>query len=189
MSPITHALASWVVAGAAKLEPRDRALVMIAGVAPDADGAGILVELATQNSSHPLLWWSEYHHVLGHNLGFCLLVVAAVSLLAARRGITALLAAVAFHFHLLCDLAGSRGPDGYQWPIPYLMPFSKTWQLQWSAQWALNAWPNIAFTAALLAITIYLAWRRGFSPLGIASTTADGVFVSTLRGRFGQPAS
>jgi len=28
-------------------------------------------------------------------------------------------------------MLGSRGPDGYQWPIPYLSPFSSAVQLSW----------------------------------------------------------
>jgi len=31
---------------------------------PDLDGLGIIPELLTRNSSHPLLWFSLYHHSL-----------------------------------------------------------------------------------------------------------------------------
>ena len=70
MHAATHFLAGWTVAGLSGLEKRDRAIVTIAGIAPDFDGAGIVVELATRNSDTPLLWWSEYHHILGHNFTF-----------------------------------------------------------------------------------------------------------------------
>jgi inner membrane protein len=82
---------------------------------------------------------------------------------------------------------GARGPDGYQWPIPYLSPFSDVWQLTWSGQWALNAWPNLLLTGLLLALTGYLTWQRGYSPLEPISPRADHVLVSTLRDRFGTP--
>jgi hypothetical protein len=91
---------------------------------------------------------------------------------------------MSFHLHLMADLLGARGPDGDQWPIPYLLPFSNQWQLTWSGQWALNAWPNFAITGTLIAVTIWLARRRGFSPLELFSRRADAVFVSTLRRRF-----
>ena len=39
----------------------------------------------------------------------------------------------------------------------------------------------------LLGLAFHLAWRRGFSPVGIVSPRADRVFVDTLRGRFGAP--
>ena len=36
-------------------------------------------------------------------------------------------------------------------PIPYLAPFSTAWTLQWSGQWRLDSWPNLAFTLLLFA--------------------------------------
>lgn len=185
MSPVTHFFASWLLANAAPLERRERALVTLAGIAPDLDGLGIVPELLTRDSRHPLLWFSEYHHVLGHNLTFAL-IVCSVVLLAARqkRWMTTGLALAAFHLHLFCDLIGARGPDGEQWAIPYLAPFSQRWQLVWHGQWALNAWPNFVITIAALAAIFYLAWRRGYSPLEMISTRADCAFVSVLRSRF-----
>jgi hypothetical protein len=189
MHAITHLLTGWLVANGANLERRDRAIVTIASIVPDIDGAGIVAELATRNSSHELYWWSEYHHVLGHNLVFGVAVTVAASLAARRRFTTALLAFVVFHLHLLSDLVGSKGPDGYEWPIPYFYPFSGEIELTWSGQWALNAWPNILLTIVLLALTLYLAWRRGFSVLEMASSRADAGFVAALRRRFGVPAA
>ena len=98
---------------------------------------------------------------------------------------TALLALTAFHLHLLGDLVGSRGPDGYQWPISYLFPFSTAWRLTWSGQWTLNAWPNMLLTLLVLAFTLYLALRYGRSPLEIVSPEADRAFVAKLRRRLG----
>ena len=187
MSPITHLLAGWAVANAASLSRRERALVTLAGVVPDIDGLGAIAELLTRDAERPLDWWSRYHHVLCHNVGFALVVAAAAWLLSSRRSLTAALALLSFHLHLLGDVLGARGPDGYPWPIPYLLPFSSAWQITWSGQWALNAWQNFAITGGLLAFTFYLAWRRGFSPVEIFSVRADGVFVETLRNRFGAP--
>ena len=184
MSPVSHFLIGWVAANSASLNRRERAAVTIAGVIPDVDGFGLVAEIATRNSSHPLMWWSEYHHVLGHNIGFCLLVTAVGFALATRRWLTAALVCLSFHLHLLCDLVGARGPEGEQWPIPYLSPFSAAWQWTWSGQWALNAWPNLAITAAAMGMTLYFAWKRGYSPLELVSSRADKVFVETLRRRF-----
>ncbi len=187
MSPITHLLVSWVVAHAAPLERRDRALVTVAGVIPDADALGAVAEIATRDWDRPLLWWSEYHHVLAHNVGFALLLAGACAAAGRRRALTALLALAAFHLHLLGDLVGARGPDGYQWPIPYLLPFSDAWPWTWDGQWALNAWPNFAVTIVALGLTFYLAWKQGRSPLEMVSSAADRAFVTALRGRFGSP--
>lgn len=79
---------------------------------------------------------------------------------------------------------GSRGPDGFGWPIPYLFPFSGRWTWTWSGQWELNAWPNLVLTAALISVTLGIAIRRGFSPVEIFSAAADRAVVRALRKRF-----
>ena len=155
-----------------------------ASVIPDADGLGIVGEWLTRNSSHPLNWWSEYHHTLGHNIGFAIFVSVAAVIFAKQKLKVGLLTFVSFHLHLLGDLVGARGPDGDQWPIPYLLPFSRQLQLSWSGQWALNGWPNFVITASLLALTFFFARKRGFSALELISSKADYVFVSALRCRF-----
>ena len=183
MSPVTHFLTGWVFANCTRLERRDRALVTLACVVPDVDGLGIIPELLTRNSAHPLLWFTLYHHSL-HTLAFALVVAVVAFALARQRWRTSSLALLSFHLHLFEDLLGSRGPDGYQWPIPYLEPFSHSLHLAWRGEWGLNAWPNVAITVALLLVTLWLAWRRGFSPLEMVSARADGALVRTLRRRF-----
>jgi inner membrane protein len=161
MSPVAHFFTGWVFANCFRLERRDRAIVTLACVAPDVDGLGIIPELLTRNSSHPLLWFSQYHHLL-HNLTFAFVIAGLAFALAARKWKTAALAFLSFNVHLFEDVLGSRGPDGYQWPIPYLAPFSSSVELTWRGQWGLNAWPNILITIILLLITLWLAWRRDF---------------------------
>lgn len=187
MNPVTHFFTGWLVAEAGGLDKkRERAAVTVAAIVPDIDGLGIIAEKLTADSDQPMLWWTEYHHVIGHNLGFGLLAAACVFGVTRRKTVAGL-ALLAFHVHLLCDIAGARGPEGFQWPIPYLLPFSDALQLVWSGQWALNAWPNIFITAVALCITFFLAWRRGHSPLEMISASADRAFVTTLRNRFGEP--
>jgi inner membrane protein len=202
MSPVTHFLAGWVLAEASPglLARREKALVVSAAVAPDLDGLGLLPELLTRHSSHPLLWFSRYHHVL-HTLGFALICSAAAWLIAgplanftlgpsiqgrklpSRPWLTAALVFLSFHLHLLCDLLGSRGPDGDQWPIPYLQPFSNALQLAWRHQWALNGWQNFIFTGLLLLTTFWIAWRFESSPLELVSPRASRGFIQALRHR------
>ncbi len=182
MSPVTHFFSGWVLANCARLDRKDRALVTLACVVPDIDGLGIIPEILTRNSPHPLLWFSLYHHSL-HTLAFALVVAAVAFVLATRKWATGLLVLLSFHIHLLEDLLGSRGPDGDQWPIPYLAPFSSAMQLTWPGQWGLNAWPNVVITVVLLFITFWLAWWRGFSPLEMISAKADSLFVRALRQR------
>lgn len=183
MSPVTHYLTGWLLANSVTLDRRDRSIVAMGAVIPDIDGLGILAEIATRNSEHPRLWWSDYHHIL-HNVGFAIIYTALAFALANRRQRTAIVACIAFHLHLLGDLVGARGPDGDQWPIPYLLPFSNTWQLSWDGQWELNAWPNFLITGVALLLTFFLAWARGFSPVEMLSPRADAAFINSLRSRF-----
>jgi hypothetical protein len=124
-------------------------LVTLSAVVPDIDGFGIIPELMTRNSLHPLLWFSRYHHSL-HTLLFAVVIALLAFALAKQRWKTARMCLLGFHLHLVEDLLGSRGPDGEQWPIPYLAPFSSAVNLTWRGQWALNAWPNFALTLAVL---------------------------------------
>ena len=183
MSPVTHFFTGWILANCARLDRKERALVTLACVAPDVDGLGIVPELLTRNSAHPLNWFSLYHHRL-HTLAFGLIVAALASFLAKQKWKIGWLALLSFHIHLFEDMLGSRGPDGYQWPIPYLNPFSSAVQLSWHGQWALNAWPNVIITIALLLLTLWLAWWRGFSPLEMISAKADSALVAALWNRF-----
>jgi len=187
MSPATHFLIGWMVANTGGLDRRERAAVTLAGVAPDLDGLGVIPELLTRWTSHPLPWFTRYHHILGHNILAAFLVGVICFAVAKRRWRTAALALVSFHLHLFCDIIGAKGPDGYGWPVPYLLPFSDKWQLVWSHQWALNGWQNFAITGACLMATFYLAWLRGYSPLEMVSARADAAFVGALRQRFGDP--
>lgn len=186
MSPFTHLLASWMVAQPVP-DRRGRLLVTLAGLAPDADGLGIVVQVATMGSDHPLRWFSEYHHKITHNVLAAAVVTMLCWWLGRRSWRVAALGCLAFHLHLLCDIIGSRGPDNYQWPVPYLAPFSQAWQLTWTGQWPLFSWPNVTITLTLFALTLVLAWRRGFSPLELVSARADRALVETLRRRWPVP--
>lgn len=183
MSPVTHFLAGWVVANATALNRRERIAVTVASVAPDIDGLGAIPELLTRISAHPLLWFSEYHHAL-HTLWFAIVVSLLAASVATRKWKTAGLAFLAFHLHLLCDVVGSRGPEGYTWPIPYLQPFSDRWQWSWQGQWPLNSWQNFAVTIFLLLLTLVIVQKYGRSPVEMFSTRADQVVVAAIRSRF-----
>jgi inner membrane protein len=184
MSPVTHFLISWTVAAPLPLTTRDKALICLAGVAPDLDGVGIVAEVLTRHAQHPLTWFSDYHHILGHNIVFASVVTLLIFALAKDRWMTALMSCVTFHLHLFCDLIGARGPDGYQWPVPYLLPFSHSGGWVWHGQWPLNGWPNLVITLATLLFVFVLAWHSGESPLEFLSAKANREFVAALRARF-----
>jgi inner membrane protein len=184
MSPVTHFFVGWAVANSVpSLEKRDRAWITLASVVPDIDGLGLIAEILTRNSAKPLTWWSDYHHILGHNIGFAALFTALAYAFARRKLLTSILVFISFHLHLFCDLIGARGPDGDQWPIPYLRPFSTTAEWTWAGQWALNSWQNLLLTASLIALACFLAIKRGYSPVEIFSRKGDAAVVKALRQR------
>ena len=207
MSPVTHFFAGWVLAATAdlagpnSLTRREKALIVAAAVAPDLDGLGLIPELLTRHSAHPLLWFSQYHHSL-HTLAFALTCSVLAFVIAGplvdfawgpvMRGrpgpthpwTTAVLVFLSFHLHLLCDLLGSRGPEGYQWPIPYLKPFSNAMQWTWHGQWMLNGWQNFVITGLLLAATLWITWRFETSPLELVSKPVNRAFTRVVRQRF-----
>jgi hypothetical protein len=181
VNPVTHLLVAWSVAETADLPRRDRALVTLAGVAPDLDGAGILLDAA--RGIHPSLGaYGDYHHVLLHNLPAALACALLALAVARRRALCAALVFLSYHLHLLGDLVGSAGPKRSIWTLTYLYPFSER-AFAWQGQWELNAWPNLLFTLALLLWIGVLAVRRGRTPLELVSRRADASLVGALRAR------
>lgn len=173
MNPIVHAELSWLMAQGLS-DRRDRLLVTLAGVAPDLDGLSLL-------GGEDL--YGAWHHVLFHGYLGAAIVTGACAAFARRRGQVALLALLAFHLHLLCDLAGS-GPG---WPIYYFWPTSRH-EWFWGGQWDLASWQNtvIGLGATLLGLACALRWRR--TPVELLSPRWDTQVTRTLRQRFlGEP--
>ena len=185
MHVVTHLLMGWVLADQARLQGRERAVVAWASVVPDADGAGVVIDVANHLLGRPETSYYEiYHHALGHGLMAALLYTLIAICIARRKMWIAVLAFVSFHLHLLCDVLGSRGSSPMDiWVVPYLSPFSNALTLSWNGQWPLTGWQNTTITIALLAFVLLQAVRRGCSPVSLFSARADAQFVATLRAR------
>jgi membrane-bound metal-dependent hydrolase YbcI (DUF457 family) len=141
---LTHIGLSWIIAHLLAGSRKDRGLVVLAGVLPDLDGAGIL--------------WSEHaylaaHRAVGHSLLFVLLFVLLTWRTADAPLPSAALAAVSFHVHLLLDAVGTGGL-----PIRYLWPVSD-WGWTYSGRWTLASWPNVGVMALTLLGVLWVAWR------------------------------
>jgi inner membrane protein len=182
VSPVTHFLFGWVAFERLFPTRRDKAIVALAGIAPDLDGLGMVVDLANRALHRPeTAYYHEFHRLLSHGLPAAVVAVLAFAL-GRRRLSVALATFAAVHLHLLCDLAGSRGSDpGDLWPIHYLEPLAREPVFAWVHQWPLVGWQNLAITAALMFVTMRRAARLGHSPVGLASERADAVFVGVLR--------
>jgi len=185
MSPITHFLAGWVLLERRQACLRDKALVALAGVAPDLDGLGLVVDAATRLLGMPETnYYQAFHRVYGHGLPAALLIAVLAGALGTRRWQTACWAFVSVHLHLLCDLLGSRGTTSADlWGIWYLAPFSTRHGLVWTGQWPLVGWQNIALTAVLIVLAMERATRVGYSPVALVSARGDEAFIATLRYR------
>jgi inner membrane protein len=183
MSPLTHCLASWIIAAKTTDNPRDCRLVTLAGILPDLDGFGILVDIATRVSGHRgTHLYGQYHHYLLHGAFGGLLFAAVLACFARRHWRVALLALLVFHLHLLCDFVGSRGPEPEDlWPIFYFGPFDKDPMWIWKGQWQLYGWFNRLLTLGLFLTALVMAVPRGHSFVGVFNRRLDGVFVGVLR--------
>ena len=124
MHAITHYLIGWSIAAPASDQRRDRTLIALSAMSPDIDALGGIVDLVARVAGHPTNYFGEYHHIIGHNIGFGLLITAICGAVAINKLRTAAFVLLSFHIHLLCDILGARGPaepaypDGFQWPIP-----------------------------------------------------------------------
>lgn len=176
----------WTALERTQKTPRDRALVVWIGLAPDLDGLGLLVDFVVRLLGLPETnYYQEFHRVYGHGLPAAILFSALVAAFADHRTRAALGAFASAHLHYLCDLIGSRGGDPEDiWPIPYLSPFSNALTLSWRGQWELVSWQNTLITATLLVVAAFMALRRGYSPVSLFSKKADAAVVAALRARF-----
>jgi inner membrane protein len=183
MSPITHFMVGWVALERFQATTRDKALVVCAGLAPDLDGLGIVVDFATRTLGLPETdYYQSFHRMYGHGLPAALLVSALVGICGVNKIRVMLCAFISIHLHLLCDLLGSRGAGAEDiWGVFYLAPLNQAFELSWHDQWPLIGWQNLLITATLLAIIMVRATRTGYSPLALVSASADRAFVATLR--------
>ena len=184
MSPITHFLVGWTGLERLQTGRRDKALVVLAGLAPDLDGLGIVVDFATRALGLPETdYYQSFHRMYGHGLPAAIIIAAVAGALGVRRFWVAFWAFVSVHLHFLCDLLGSRGTTAEDiWGIYYFAPFTTAYELSWSGQWPLVGWQNMTITAVLLAIVMLRATALGYSPVRLLRERADAVFVATLRG-------
>jgi hypothetical protein len=183
VNPETHLLASWIIGAKATDNARDCRLVALAGILPDADGLGLIVD----GFNHAFGWqktlyYHHYHHYLLHGAAGGIAIALLLTFFAQHKWRVALLSLAVFHLHLLCDFVGSRGPSPEDlWQIFYLGPLDKDPMWIWKDQWRLDAWPNRILSVALFTWGLWLAVRLGYSFLGVLSRRLDRTFVQVLR--------
>jgi hypothetical protein len=156
---LTHIGLSWIVASLARISVRDRVIVVLAGTLLDLDGAGIVWSQAA---------YDAWHRAAGHGVVFLALAVGAGLLFAHARWLTAALAALSFHAHLVLDLVGTGGlPIRYGWPFA-----ERAWAYE--GRWVLASWPNVAVMAAVALGVVIVEWRRRGDPPRSTRSAAGG---------------
>ena len=185
MSPLAHYVGSWLIASVTTENPRDRKLVTLAGVLPDADGLGAIPDLVGSWFSGrecTFYYYQKYHHLLLHGWPGAVVVSILLAFFARQRWRVLLLALLMYHLHLLCDLVGSRGPTpGDLWPICYSEPLFRHPLWFWRYQWKLDGWQNQTIFIVIFAAALWLAVKKGFSFVEVISRRLDAVFVKVIR--------
>jgi len=167
----THIMSGWCIGNWLTLTPRERLCSMIATSVADLDGLGILFGQEA--------YWN-YHHKLGHNLAFAVLLSLVLAAFSTRWFFAFVLYLGFTHLHLLLDYFGS-GPG---WPLYYLWPFSY-YTFENRSAWEFYSWQNITTAAVLFVITLFVAIRGGRTPLEVIMPHLDQELVRWLRRRFG----
>lgn len=141
-----------------------------AGLMPDLDGLTIF---AGQDA------YAHWHHLLTHGVVAAAVTAGVLGACANQRLKVGLLCLVAFHLHLLCDLAGS----GVGWPISYWMPFSQA-TIEWSGGWELGSWQNSLIGLGTTLLCLACAVPFGRTMVELISVRADAPVVKAIRARF-----
>ena len=163
----THIMSGWCAGNFFTLTPRERLFCMLAASLEDLDGLGYFVSAE--------MYW-DYHHKLCHNLLFGLLLSAVLALSSTHRLKRFFLYLALFHLHLVLDYFGS-GPG---WEIYYLWPFSR-WYVENTWAWPFYSWQNISVGFAFLGWVIWIAVRKGRTPLEVLMPSLDRQLVEWLR--------
>jgi hypothetical protein len=185
MSPLTHFMGSWLIASATMNNARDRRLVTLAGIIPDVDGVGMVVDVVKSlvtGQELAFVYYQRFHHVWLHGWPGALLVAVLLASFGRQRLRVGLWCLVVFHLHLLCDLAGSRGPSPADlWPICYGEPLFHHPIWFWKSQWRLDGWQNQIISVVLFGLILWLGANRGYSCVEVFSSRLDAVFTGTLQ--------
>jgi inner membrane protein len=167
----THLMSGWCASNVLALTARERLFGMVAATAADVDGVS---RLFGQEA-----YW-DYHHVVGHNLAFALVLSGILSAFSSHRLKAFVLYLALAHLHLLLDYFGS-GPG---WPIEYGWPFTH-WTWRNPDAWEFTSWQNQLVALGFLLWVLAIALVRGRTPVELLTPSLDRRFVAGLRKRVG----
>lgn len=170
----THILSGWCLGNLLPLSGRERLFCMLAAALPDLDGL-------SRAFGEEAYW--DYHHVVGHNLAFGLVLSAALTAFSTHRTLAFAAYVALFHLHLVMDYYGS-GPG---WGIAYLWPFSQR-EARNPHAWPFYSWQNLSTAGVFVAWTFVLIPLKGRTPLERVMPSLDRQLVDRIRRRPGRGA-
>ncbi|UYZ84245.1 metal-dependent hydrolase [Entomomonas sp. E2T0] len=183
MSPITHFLVGWACFEPSLKNNRDKAIVCLAGLVPDLDGIGIVIDFITRLTGLPETnFYQSWHRLYGHGIAAAIFFTLLASAIGIDKIRVAIFTFLNVHLHFLCDLVGSRGSTVDDlWGLYYLGPFDTNYQIIWQNQWQLVSWQNTTITIIAMLITLERASRKGYSLISLISKGTDKIVIEVLR--------
>jgi hypothetical protein len=168
----THIMSGWCMGNLLPFSARERLFCMIAATAPDLDGLGIVV------SEH---WYTQFHHIVGHNLLFGVVASAGLAALSTRKALGFVTYLALFHLHLFMDYWGS----GRDWGICYFWPFQSGPGSWWMNPhgWAFYSWQNITTAFVMLLWTVAIGYVCRRTPLESIMPNLDRRLVGLRENR------
>ncbi len=177
MAPQQHLVISWVLANLNYERKRDRVVAVLAGVLPDIDGLGAVVDYINKD---PYYYnYLKWHRTFGHSIFTLLFIMVVTFLICGRRIRPVIVASSVWLTHMFFDLTGSAGPDGSIWTLIPFWPLSEH-EISFSWQWALNGWQNVAITAVFVIIMIIIATKKKRSLIEIFSSKFDSYAINVV---------
>ena len=148
---------------------------MVAAGLADLDGLGIVFGKEA--------YW-DYHHILGHNLLFGLVLCGILTIWSYRRVKAFCVYLTLFHVHLLMDYVGS-GPG---WGIPYFWPLNRH-LFECPFVWEFFSWQNLTAALAFILWTVVLIVVSRRTPLESVMPSLDRQIVALAQKAAGKKPS
>jgi len=162
-----HFLSSWCLAETFSKTRKERICCVIAGLLPDFDGLGILIDVK---------YYHKFHHIIGHNFLVGLLLAVVLAMQSEQRRLRWILIYFGiFNVHMILDLLGS-GPG---WGLYYLWPFSMAY-FESPYVWELQSWQNMVAFYIIMIWVVVLYNTKSRTPLEVVSSSLDQKCVAKI---------
>jgi LexA-binding, inner membrane-associated putative hydrolase len=147
----THVMSGWCIGNLFKLNRRERFFCLLAASLPDMDGVTIIAGWG---------FYQDWHHVLAHNILFCVILAAVLTGFSESKLKTFVLYLGLMALHMVMDLFGS----GEGWYLYLYWPFSME-KFYTNYGWAFFSWQNQLAGFLFLLWTLAIIYCQKRTPL------------------------